>query len=155
MTPAEAADHAEIAQVLQRYGQALDEKRYELLDQVFVPGATLRYEMEGGAPTTYPEMVAVFREFNAAFWYTQHLFSHPVIELSGDLARTLCRLIAIHVQRRLAGGRNLWTVYGFYDDTLSRTPEGWRIRERTFRGMHVEGERLPADQVERHDSSPC
>ena len=61
MTPEEAADHAEIAQTLQRYGQALDEKRYELLDQVFVDGAALHYELgDGGGPSRYPEMVKAF-----------------------------------------------------------------------------------------------
>ncbi len=154
MTPEQAADHAEIVQVLQRYGQALDEKRYTLLDRVFVPGAALHYEMDGAGPATYPEMVKVFREFIAAFWYTQHVFSQPVIDLDGDRARSICRLIATHVQRPHSGGRNTWTVYGFYRDLLRRTPEGWRIAERHFKSMHVEGSLLPPDEVERFDEAP-
>ncbi len=154
MTPAEAADHAEIAQLLQRYGQALDEKRYELLDTVFVPGAALRYEMEGGRPSTYPEMLKLFAEFNSAFWYTQHMFSNPVLELDGERARSVCRLFASHVQQPLAGGRNLWVVYGVYHDRLVRRPEGWRIEERVFRGLHTEGSLLPPDKVRRFDAAP-
>ncbi len=154
MTPEEAADHAGIAQTLQRYGQALDEKCYELLDQVFVAGAALRYELDGGQPTTYPEMVKEFREFNAAFWYTQHMTSHPVIELAGDRARSHCRLVATHVQRPRGGGRNVWVVYGVYHDTLVRRQDGWRIEERAFRALHTEGELLPPEQVERFDTAP-
>lgn len=154
MTPEQAADHVEISQVLQRYGQALDEKDYALLDRVFEPGARLNYQMGEGAPTTYPEMTKQFREFLAAFSYTQHVFSHPVIELDGDRAEARCRLIATHVQRPRAGGRNIWVVYGFYRDTLVRTVAGWRVSERTFRGVETEGELLPPEAVERFEVAP-
>jgi hypothetical protein len=154
VTPEQAADIAEIAQVLQRYGQALDEKRYELLDGVFLPDARLHYDMGGEGPTTYPEMAGLFRSFMVPFMYTQHIFSHPVVELDGDRARASARLIATHVQVRLAGGRNVWTVYGFYEDALIRTDAGWRIEQRVFKGMHTEGTLLPADQVEHFEKAP-
>lgn len=155
MSPEDAAAHIEIAQVLQRYGQALDEKRYELLDEVFAPGAALDYEMGGGEPTRYPEMIPVFRDFLAAFFYTQHVFSQPVIDLKGDRAQSTCRLIATHVQRPLSGGQKAWTVYGVYNDDLVHTDSGWRIVGRRFRGTHTEGELLKADAVERFESAPA
>jgi hypothetical protein len=153
MSPEDAASHVEIQQVLQRYGQALDEKRYELLDEVFAPGAVLDYEMNGGQPSSHPEMVAEFREFLASFFYTQHLFSLPVIDLKGDRAQSTCRLIATHVQRPLAGGRSAWTVYGVYNDELIQTEVGWRIARRRFRGTHTEGELLDAASVQRFESA--
>ena len=154
MTPEQAADIADIAQVQQRYGLALDEKRYELLDDVFQPDARLHYDMAGEGPTTYREMAQQFRAFMVPFLYTQHVFSHPVVELDGDRARASCRLIATHVQVPLAGGRNTWTVYGFYRDVLVRTDAGWRIERRSFKGMHTEGTLLPPDQVEHFEKAP-
>ena len=59
MSPEDAAAHVEIQQVLQRYGQALDEKRYELLDEVFAAGAILDYEMNGGQPSTVRKIPVV------------------------------------------------------------------------------------------------
>ena len=154
MTPEQAADIAEIAQLHQRYGQALDEKRYELLDEVFLPDARLHYDMSGEAPTSYREMAGQFRSFMVPFLYTQHVFSHPLVELDADRARASCRLIATHVQVPLAGGRNAWTVYGFYEDLLVRTDAGWRIQQRSFKGMHTEGTLLPPDQVEHFEKAP-
>ena len=149
-----AADVVEITQLVNRYGHALDSKRYELLEQVFAPGARMDYEMEGGSPGSYPEMVPVFQEFLTAFAYTQHVFSQPVIELDGDRAQASCRLLATHVQRPLAGGSNAWTVYGLYQDELLRTTQGWRIAARRFRGLHTEGRLLPPGQVERFEKVP-
>ncbi len=100
MDAREAADVVEITQLVNRYGHALDSKRYQLLEQVFTPGARLDYELEGGEPGSYPEMVAVFEEFLTAFSYTQHVFSQPVIDLEGDRAHATCRLVATHVQQR-------------------------------------------------------
>jgi len=154
MTPEQAADQLEIGQVLQRYGQALDEKRYELLDRVFTVGADLQYDFGGGGRFTYPDMVKTFREWLAPMYYTQHMFSPPIVELAGDRAQTRCRLIALHVQRTPAGESRDFTVYGFYQDDLVRTPDGWRIEKRLFKGMHTEGEPLPPDRAERFDKAP-
>ncbi len=153
---AEVADRLAIQDVLQRYGQALDEKDYALLDGVFAPGARLHYAMDTATDSTYPEMVDSFRRFLEVFWYTQHVFSHPVIDLEGDTARTTCRLIATHVQIPLDGGeRPVWTVYGTYRDAWLRTPGGWRIRQRDFRALHSEGTRLPRAQVECFPAPPA
>lgn len=150
-----ARDHVEIAQAVQRYGQALDERRFELLDSVFTPDARLRYRMptaDGERPQVadggLEQWRSLFRSFLAPFAWTQHLMSDPVVELDGDRARTVCRLLASHGQVRRSGGRNLWTVWGVYRDAWVRTESGWRIRERDFEGLHTEGRALPADEVE-------
>ncbi len=148
MTPREIADHIEIGQVVQRYGRALDTADYELLRTVFAPDATLRYEMEGrGTEGNLEKWMELWRTFMVPFFWTSHQFSPPLIELDGDRARASCRLIASHVQIRHDDSRNLWTVYGDYEDQLARLEEGWRIQQRLFHGVHTEGELLPADAV--------
>lgn len=157
-------DRVEIGEVLQRYGLALDEKDFDLLDEVFTPDARLRYAMPsppGGEPPPAAEgglaqWKAIFRGFLAPFYWTQHLVSPPVVELEGDRARSTCRLLASHVQvRRADGGRQLWTVYGVYRDEWLRTAGGWRIARRSFQGVHQEGAMLPADAAEHFDRPPA
>ena len=41
-TPLEASDHVEITQCLQRYGQAFDDRAFDLLESVFTPDARIR-----------------------------------------------------------------------------------------------------------------
>jgi 3-phenylpropionate/cinnamic acid dioxygenase small subunit len=139
-----AADHVEIAQLLQRYGRALDDRRFADLDALFAADAEVDYQI-GDTTTRGPwrEVGGTFPRFLDVFLYTTHLISPPVLELRGDEASADSRLIAVHGWERLAGGRGAWFVFGVYRDTLVRTPEGWRIRRREFRGLGDQGE-LPA-----------
>ena len=148
LTDQATRDHVEIGQLIARYGKALDDKNFGLLDRVFTPDARLHYEMEDRETrASYAEWSPIFREFLASFYWTGHLFGQPVIELEGDAARSSCPLIASHVQIEHDGKRNLWVVHGFYRDHLLRTEAGWRIRERRFQGVHTEGQLLAPDRV--------
>lgn len=145
----ELADRAEIEDVIGRYFAALDERDWARLDAVFAPGAALVYDLGAPARSTHPEMVELFRRFCEQFVVTQHLASPPLVELEGDRARARTQLRALHVQEDPAGTRNPWTVYGVYRDVLARGPAGWRIVERHFRSVHLEGSLWPAERVRR------
>ena len=154
LTQQETSDHIEIIQLLQRYFAALDSKDYALLDRVFLPDAVLHYDLGQGAPIPYREMVKAFREFNERFYFTQPIMGQPSIELEGDTARSTTALRALHVQVGLNKPSVSWMVYGFYRDVHVRTPEGWRIKQGYFKGLHVEGELLPPDQVKLFPTFP-
>ncbi len=154
-SPTEAADHVDITQCLQRYGQALDDRAWEVFDTVFTPDATLRYDIEGSVTDVRrDELEARTRRLFERFFWTQHVFSVPVIELAGDAARATCRLIATHVQVNLEGRRSTWVLYGIYRDVLARTQAGWRIRERHLHGVYSEGMLLPRKRVQSFTSPP-
>lgn len=151
----EAADHVEIAQCLQRYGQALDDRAWDVFDTVFTPDARIRYDIEGVVTDVRMEELAErSRKLFERFWWTQHVFSIPVIELAGDGARATCRLIATHVQVDLEGLRSTWVLYGTYRDSLVRTAAGWRIRERHLHGVYSEGKLLSRKQVRSFSRAP-
>jgi hypothetical protein len=114
---------------------------------VFTPGARVHYTTPGEIETTIEKMTPIFPVFVDSFFFTQHEPSQIEIEVNGDTATSRNNLRAIHVQETHAGERNTWIVYGTYTDEHVRTPEGWRICDRSFRGHHVEGELLAADQV--------
>jgi hypothetical protein len=154
MTGREAADHVEIAQVLQRYFQALDEKDYDLLGSVFAAEARLEYALGTTVSESLPGMVARFRAFNERFRATQHLMGHPHIELAGDGARCVTGVRAFHLQETLEAELHPWIVWGFYRDRLERGQLGWRIHERSFRALHSQGDLLPPDRVKRFSRPP-
>jgi 3-phenylpropionate/cinnamic acid dioxygenase small subunit len=151
----EASDHVDITQCLQRYGQALDDRAWDLFDTVFTPDAAIRYDIEGAVTNLRMEELADrSRKLFERFWWTQHVFSVPVIELAGDAARATCRLIATHVQVNLEGQRSTWVLYGIYRDVLARTAAGWRIRERHLHGVYSEGKLLSRKYVQGFASAP-
>jgi hypothetical protein len=140
----ELSDRAEVAEVLERYFHALDEKDWARLDAVFAPGADLVYDLGASARSTYPAMLELFRGFCEQFVFTQHLAGPPLVALDGDRAGATTKLRALHVQEDASGARNTWIVHGVYHDVLQRLAGGWRITARRFRGLHVEGELWPA-----------
>jgi len=151
----EAADHVDITQCLQRYGQALDDRAWDVFDTVFTTDARIHYEIEGRAwDVRMDELKASSRELFGRFWWTQHIFSVPLIALDGDSARATCRLIATHVQLRLDGERSRYVVYGTYRDVLTRTAAGWRIRERELHSAYSEGMLLSRKSVQNFATAP-
>lgn len=152
----EAADHVDITQCLQRYGQALDDRAWDVFDTVFTPDARIHYDVEGRAwDVRMDGLKSSSRELFELFFWTQHMFSVPVIELAGDEARATCRLIATHVQVKLDGERSTWVLYGIYRDVLVRSAAGWRIRERSLHGIHSQGELLSRKHVRLFTSAPA
>jgi SnoaL-like protein len=156
LSPSEAADCVDISQCLQRYGQAFDDRAFDVLDTVFTPDARIHYDIEERAwSLRMDELKSSARELFERFWWTQHMFSVPVIELAGDEARAVCRLIATHVQVTLEGERSTWVLHGTYRDVLVRTAAGWRIRERHLHGVYSEGALLSRKRVQLFASAPA
>jgi hypothetical protein len=133
----EISDRIEIEDVLQRYTAAIDAKDWDLLDTVFAADATLDYTTSGGPVGPYPEVKAWLQEVLAVFPMTHHMIGKSTVALDGDRAE--CRSIFYNpmamsidehgrfVPDGSAPGRHVFVVGGFYDDTVARTADGWRI----------------------------
>jgi hypothetical protein len=136
----EISDHLEIIQVIQRYGKALDEKRFDLLRTVFTEDAQLVYLL-GKQLIEFPMQEAdkLFKAFLTKCYWSSHLISNPVIELQRDRAHASSRVTATHIQIREDGSRNIWIVSGAYEDELVREAEGWRIRKRVTNAPYEQG----------------
>ncbi len=147
MTPDEIRDRTEITDVLYRYAVAIDTKDYDLLESVFTRDATIDYNVERGTKLPFPEMKEWLRQALRMFSTTHHSIANPLIEIDGDSARSVCYLTAAHVQLTHEGETNYAVLHGHYSDRLVRTSEGWRIRERTLNGSHVEGTFLDPSEV--------
>jgi hypothetical protein len=124
----EAADRVEIMEVLSRYAQYVDERDWDRLDDLFVPGAVIDFSNNGGLRDTFPEIKAYLRESLSIFAAIQHYQTNFAIDVDGDTATVrnyvFTQMISIvdDADQMLADG-------GYYDSTLVRTADGWRLQE--------------------------
>lgn len=125
-------DRDAVADTVNRYTYALDERDWDLLDDVFTPDAVARYGA-AAAPAVRGRaaIVAMIRSFLDRCGPSQHLLGNHVIDIDGDTADSVCKARVLHI----GAGEHANITYecvGVYRDRLSRTAHGWRIAERTF-----------------------
>ncbi len=135
----EISDRLEIQQLLVDYSAAIDQRRFDDLDNVFVPDAYIDYRAMGGIDGRYPEVKAWLAEVLPRFANYAHMLGLPAIRLADDCAtaRTFCfnpmvfggaetpRSAASTSEKPTTMLLGLW-----YDDEFRRTPEGWRMSRR-------------------------
>ncbi|HVW82195.1 MAG TPA: nuclear transport factor 2 family protein [Mycobacteriales bacterium] len=124
-----AADLVEMQTVLAKYATAVDARRWELLDEVFVPGSVIDFTRNGGDRSTYPDILDYLRPAMAIFATCQHYFMNFQFDVTGDTgggrfycATQMVTIVAEGEEKLLADG-------GFYDVTFTRTNDGWRVQE--------------------------
>jgi hypothetical protein len=130
MSLQQLSDRFEIRALIVRYSNALDARRFELLDEIFTPDAYIDYRATGGIDGRYPKIRAWLPPAVTAFPHMCHLVGNIAISVSGDAAqaRTLClNPVAVPLP---AGGEQVMFLGMWYRDKLVRTPAGWRMAER-------------------------
>jgi hypothetical protein len=125
-------DRRAIDDLLFRYATALDTRQWDLLDQVFTPEALIDYSTSGGIKGNAADLKRWFREEAfVPFTSWQHHMTNMVVELDGDAAtgRTTVYNPLSHIGPD--GASVVLHVGAWYDDRFARTPDGWRITERS------------------------
>jgi hypothetical protein len=128
------SDRLAIRELIVRYSNALDQRRFEWLDEVFTEDAYIDYRATGGVDGRYPQIREWLPPAVAGFPHMCHLVGNISITLSGDSARarTLC---LNPVELPLAGsGSQVMFVGMWYRDALVRTGRGWRMTQRVQEG---------------------
>jgi hypothetical protein len=133
----ELSDRLEIQDLLTAYSYAIDFHRFDELDAIFTPDATLDFTATGGVSGTLPEIKTWLASVLGHFGGHQHLVATSAVKLDGDTAsaRTICHnpmWFADPAQPPLFVG--LW-----YFDSLVRTPDGWRIISRVQQKGYLHG----------------
>lgn len=121
------ADRQEVAEVCIRYAFALDTKDWQLLESCFAASPVFLHP--GGRLDGFPDILERTKAALGPLTATQHLLGNILVQVSGDRATSSCYFHAQHVRTETPGG-DLYIIAGRYDDTLLRTPDGWRIAER-------------------------
>jgi 3-phenylpropionate/cinnamic acid dioxygenase small subunit len=144
MSAAVANDWRAIEQLLYRYAWMVDRREWQLMDEVFAPGATIDYTSTGGRKGPYRPTLEWLDRALAPWPINLHFISNVMIEVSGDRARSRCYFQAPMGRRRADGSQEVITNAGYYLDDLVRTGAGWRIERRVCEQTVMVGQ-LPAD----------
>ena len=130
----EADDCRAIAGVLVTYVKACDERRWDLLEEVFIEDVTF----EAGETRTTGRQARIdsIRSHLGGCGPTQHLLGNFTITVEKDEATCTTLVRAFHVGA--ADRQHLtYEMFGTYHDRLRRYPEGWRIWHRRME-VHIE-----------------
>lgn len=133
----ELSDRLEIQDLITAYSYAIDFHRFDDLDAIFTPDATLDFTATGGVAGPLPEIKTWLASVLVHFGGHQHLVATSSVQLDGDAAtaKTICHnpmWFADAAQPPLFVG--LW-----YLDSFVRTAEGWRISSRVQEKGYLHG----------------
>ncbi len=130
----ELSDRFEIRDLIVRYANALDARRFEWLDEIFMPDAYVDYRATGGIDGPYATIRAWLPDATGAFPHMCHLVGNIAVTLEQDRARarTLC-LNPVEVPLRPEGSQVMFLAM-WYRDELLRTARGWRMTRRVQEG---------------------
>jgi DNA-binding IclR family transcriptional regulator len=116
-------DKLAIRELTARYNRAIDEGRAEEWAATFVEDGVFE-PSSGGRYQGTPALVEFARAF-ASRLSVRHCTTDALVDVEGDRANQTCYLLLID---RSDGIRIMNT--GVYQDSLVRTPEGWRFVHR-------------------------
>lgn len=116
-TPTE--DRDEILQLLYRYNHAIDSGDAEGWADTFTEDGLFEGPVPGGLRGR-----AQLVEFASGVSGIRHMVLNPLVDVDGDTAGVRAYILV------LAGGQVV--TVGTYDDTVVRTPAGWRFSRRLF-----------------------
>jgi hypothetical protein len=133
------SDRLEIHDLMIRYGMAVDRRDWDLYRTVFTDNARIDYTDSGGISADIDEMAVWIAPIMEPFAGLQHNMTNHMVVIDGDTASSCTYFVAVHSTLDGHGGEVLFTLGGFYQDRLVRTPLGWRIAERAELGVWLDG----------------
>ena len=149
-------DRAAIIDVLSNYATGLDARDWQLWRSIFLDEVLFDLSSWTGQPGRVLNadrvVAAQAREF-AELSTTQHFMTNHRVTITGDRARLLAHMRAEHwiPLDASAGNRTTerYTMFGYYDDKLVRTINGWKIAEMQLNVTHTEGPRWVMQEAAR------
>lgn len=129
----EREDRQDISDLLVRYATGIDRRDWPLFRTVFTDDCELDYG-EIGRWSGVDEVTDFMDKTHAMAGHTLHRLSNQVIAVEGDNATARTYVDAVIMFGGNQAGVNAW---GFYDDEIVRTGEGWRIARRRFTQVRV------------------
>ena len=136
MSIEEISDRLEIQDLMVRYSYALDFQDWEAMEALFTPDATVDYSEMGGSKGDMQTTTEFLRSTMPTFPSYQHMVTTSEIKVDGDTARV--RTI-LHNPMVLGEGDqpDLMLCGLWYLDTLVRTPDGWKFKERVEKKSYM------------------
>lgn len=137
-------DKHAIEQVYIRYCEAIDNKQFQALGEVFTADTTHDYSQALGPGVMVSSLEELLGSMQANLGEgsncgtTQHNVNNFRIAVDGDTATAKVNYYAVHRGVKHHAGA-LYSMWGQYDDQLVRTNVGWRIARRVYTTFTTEG----------------
>jgi ketosteroid isomerase-like protein len=128
-------DKDSIVDLVHQYSYFVDHRRYDEVVDLFTEDCTVDYGPVAAPVRTRAALRQMFDHPASGFKATSHHNANVLVTFEGD-DRANVRT-SVHAWHEQADGTNpkLW---GYYHDSVVRTPEGWRIDTRQLRVLGVE-----------------
>ena len=129
---AEISDRLEIQQLMVDYSTAIDQRRFDDLDNVFTEDAYIDYTALGGIQGRYPEVKKWLSEVLPTFPVYAHMLGNFSVQVDEDKAtsRVICFNPMVFPGGPGKKGDQVMFCGLWYDDEFVRTPAGWRMTRR-------------------------
>jgi hypothetical protein len=124
-------DLEQINDVLLRYATGIDRRDWDLFRTCFTEGSKLDYGDLGQWDNREAVTRFMIRSHSGP---SMHRLNNFAISIDGDAARARTYVDALVYGPGSFGGAH---SIGYYDDELTRTPEGWRIARRRYTGVRI------------------
>ncbi len=138
---------SQIIDLLSVYATGLDARDWPLWRSVFVDEVVFdlsSWNDQLPKLLNTDRVVATQARLFAEFTMTQHLIANHRVVIDGDQARALAHMRAEHWL-----DESRYTMFGYYDDKLVRTPEGWKISQMQLKVTHTEGDLWVMEEARR------
>lgn len=129
-------DRQAIVDLTIAYAWILDHGPRDRLTEVFTQD--VHAVLVGNEFNGVDEFIAKVKRALGPLSISQHMVSNQQVQIDGDTATCRCYLQAQHTVYGAEGGEN-YIMAGRYEDHLVRTPDGWRIADRTLTIDWTEG----------------
>ncbi|HKX79653.1 MAG TPA: nuclear transport factor 2 family protein [Novosphingobium sp.] len=143
--PSGLADRLLIRELIDAYSNVVTQRRWDLLPDLWAEDCAWRTrgsvsrDIEGKA-----DVVAAVRAVVEGYRMVFQMPHAPRVEVDGDTA-SVSVLVHELVKVDDVSGRD---VFAIYHDRVVRTAQGWKFKERVFRGSYIQGKPMPG--VTRH-----
>ena len=136
--PMRLSDRLAIQDLMTLYAMAVDGRDWRLYRSVFTPDAVIDYSDAGGFAADVDTTLEWLPDSLSHYAGLQHNMTSQIAEVDGDEAHSCTYFLAFHTIAS-EGRETLLTMGGHYRDSLTRTPDGWRISHRVLRGVWIDG----------------
>ncbi len=131
LSPQEMSDRLEIQDLFTRYCFAIDDRDWDVLDDLFTSDAQIDYTATGGSAGPLSEIKQWLAQALGACGMSQHMVSLPNLTIAGDTATSRMILFNPMMMQNGQGKETTFFCGVWYHDRLVRTEAGWRIAERS------------------------
>ena len=123
------SDRADINDLMIRYSESLNRADWDSWSACFTPDATVDYTTAGGIAGTIPEAAEWMKATMVAFDMRIGRIANVLPTFTGEDSATVSSQYSMMM--RIAGEPPTYIeAAGWYDDSVVRTADGWRIANR-------------------------